>query len=276
SIAWPARSNSRRARVPSPAPPPATTSEASFTRRNWVRCVRPDKTGCQSNRPLTLGSPWATLAAIGAPPRAAQSHSGASPPTSLVQAIAARMSSSHASNVASPKSPALSPHPRRSISSTPKPCAARRRDASATIGRHLFISSANAGTWTMRARSPPSEGARQMQRRSLPPTASWNGSARGGTLRPALAANELHEAANGRERRAIDLVVLDLEPEAILERGQHADHRHRVELGHGPQQRRRIREARRAALEAEHVVENCECVVPGIHRRPQAPIVVCR
>ena len=70
-------------------------------------------------------------------------RAGRRPLSSCSQAAASRTSAHHCAQSASPKSPSLSPHPKRSNSSTSYPASASARACSAAILRALFISSAN-------------------------------------------------------------------------------------------------------------------------------------
>ncbi len=58
----------------------------------------------------------------------------------------------------------------------------------------------------------------------------------------ALSAGEARERAEGLEHLAVDLVVLDQDAEAILDLGEHAGHRERIEFGKRAEQRRILME----------------------------------
>ena len=67
---------------------------------------------------------------------------------------------------------------------------------------------------------------------------------------------------------AVDVVVVDDDAESFLERCDQGHDRHRVEFGNGAEQVRLVREGARAAVQAEHVVQNVNNFLRDIHRRP--------
>ena len=127
------------------------------------------------------------------------------------QSSATRTSASQPSQVASPKSPALSPVPKRSNTSVPRPCSTKARAWSATMRRLLFISSANAGQWTTMARGSPANGGWYSAKSGPPRPSRKKGCISGGLPR-----DELREAAHGPEYVRVQLIVVRDEPETLL------------------------------------------------------------
>src|SRR5690348_12205892 len=66
-----------------------------------------------------------------------------------------------------------------------------------------------------------------------------------------LAADEVQQRSHRGERAAVDVVVVDDDVEAFLERRDQRNDGHRIELGDGTQQVRLAGEARAAPAEAE-------------------------
>ena len=79
-----------------------------------------------------------------------------------------------------------------------------------------------------------------------------------------LALNESHQRAQGGENRAIDFVILDHEPEPLLESGQDPHHRHGIEFRKHSQQPRLVGEFPGPSAQSQRPIKNAQRFLPYI------------
>ena len=77
--------------------------------------------------------------------------------------------------------------------------------------------------------------------------------------------DQIGEAADGGEHRAVEFVVVKGDTEMVLQPGDEREHGHGVELGQVAEQRGAAVEAEGAALQAERFVEHAQDLVCDVH-----------
>src|SRR5690242_19260571 len=88
--------------------------------------------------------------------------------------------------------------------------------------------------------------------------------------------DECNQRPDSRERRTVDLIVLDCESEAILECCDKPDYCHRVQFWNAPEQWRFESENRPSALQMQHLVEHGKNVRLDVQRYPPSEIAMTK